>query len=48
MKMLPQRSENILLLKKYGRVVKFNRFFLKSHKIVDHQQKFYLSKYCVK
>ena len=28
---------------KNGRVVKFNRFFLKPHKIVDYRQKLYLS-----
>ena len=34
-------SKNAL---KNGRVVKFNWFFLKPHKIVDYPQKFYLSK----
>ena len=42
--MFPERNESLSFLKN-GRVVKFNRFFLKLQKIVDYRQKFYLSKY---
>ena len=38
--MLTEKSESLLFLLKNGRVVKFNRFFLTLHKIVDYRQKF--------
>ena len=35
LKMLPERSKSLLKKKKNGRVVKFNWFFLKPHKIEE-------------
>ena len=39
-----EKRKHVTFLKN-GRVMKFNWFFLKPHKIMDYQQKFYLLKH---
>ena len=38
--MLSERSKSLFFFFKYGRVVKFNWFFLKQQKIVNYRQHF--------
>ena len=37
-----REKQKLIIFLKNGRVVKFNWFFLKPHKIRDYRQKFYL------
>ena len=40
-------KRKLIIFLKNGRIVKFNWFFIKPHKIIDYQKKNYLSKYDV-